>query len=99
MFWSFEITQLLARDRISQMQRDAERDRLARLAAARPSGDIPSTGLRSGAVRAEEIRPLWPRDRHTLGLARFLPWRTVLLRAPLRQDGREDNGPCGESTP
>ncbi len=96
MFWSFEITQLLAKDRISQMQRDAERDRLARLATARPSGDITSTGLRSDVVRAQEIRPLWPRDRQTLGLTRFLPWRAAFLRAPLRQDGRDD-GPCGES--
>ena len=99
MFWSFEITQLLARDRISQMQRDAERDRLAKLAVARQSGDIASTGLRSDAVRAEETRPLWPRDRQTLGLTRFLPWRTALLRAPLRQDGRVDDGPRGESAP
>ena len=98
MFWSFEITQLLARDRISQMQHDAERDRLAKLAAARPSADITSTGLRSDVVPAEEIRPLWPRDRHALGLARFLPWRTALLRAPLRQGGRDDE-PCGESAP
>ena len=98
MFWSFEITQLLARDRISQMQRDAEMDRLARLATARPSGDITSRGLRSDVARAEEMRPLWPRDRQTLGLARFLPWRTALLRTPLRQGGKED-GPCGESAP
>ncbi len=96
MFWSFEVTQLLARDRISEMQRDAERDRLARLAAARPSGDITSTGLRSDDVRAEEIRPNWPRDRQALGLTRFLPWRAAFLRARLRQDGRDD-GPCGES--
>lgn len=96
MFWSFETTELLARDRINQMQRDAERDRLARLAAARPSGDITSTELRSDVVRAEEIRPLWPRDRQTLGLTRFLSWRAALLRAPFRQGGRDD-GPCGES--
>lgn len=98
MFWSFEMTQLLARERISQMQRDAERDRLARLAAARPSGDIASTGLRSDAVRAQEIRPFWPRNRQMLGLTRFLPWRAALLRAPLQQEGRDD-GPCGESAP
>ena len=51
MFWSFEMNQLLTKDRIGQMQREAERARLAKLAApARvPPRTVAPTTLREQA--------------------------------------------------
>lgn len=68
MFWSFEATHLLTRDRISQMRREAERDRLAKLAAAGRSGQAVPPDTRSHAGEGENEDSLWPRDRRTLGL-------------------------------
>lgn len=99
MFWSFEITQLLARDRISQFQREVERERLAKQAVTGQSGDGALAGLRSSVRRGEAMPPLWPRDRFTLGL-RQRPPLPSFIHAPLpghetpericQSDGGED---------
>ncbi len=71
MFWSFEMTRLLARDRISQMRREVERDRLVRQAAAlaaSPGGqprdgqaeDAPRLPLRARQIRGSERAPALP---------------------------------------
>lgn len=70
MFWSFEATHLLTRDRISQMQREAARDRLAKLAAAGRSGQAVPPDTRRQAGEGENGDSLGPRDRRTLGLGK-----------------------------
>lgn len=73
MSWSFEMTQLLAKDRINQMLREVERDRLAKQAATSPSCDTASAGPLSSAGRAEPLSPLRSRDRLTLGVRHTHP--------------------------
>lgn len=77
MFWSFEMTQLLARDRLGQMLREAERERLAKQAATGRSRDRAPRELQSSIGPAEVLPPLWPRDRLTLGLRHTHPLRSL----------------------
>lgn len=67
MFWSFEVNQLLTKDRIGQMQREADRARLAKLAAAGRSGESAPTDRRARAAPGAGAAP-WPRDRRAFGL-------------------------------
>lgn len=67
MFWSFEMNQLLTKDRIGQMHREADRARLAKLAAAGRSGKSAPTDRRSHAAPGAGAGP-WPRDRRAFGL-------------------------------
>jgi hypothetical protein len=67
MFWSFEVTRLLARDRISQMQREVERDRLVKQVLAARSGPAAPGDLPSAPGR-EDLRPLLSPDSRTVGL-------------------------------
>lgn len=91
MLSNFQAIQLFARDRIREMQREAERDRLVKLAAAGQSSNGASSGLRAGIGRGEASLPTF--------IQAYLPWRATTVRIPGQSDKGEDDGACCEPAP
>ncbi len=91
MLSSFQVIQLFARERVSEMLREAEHDRLVKLAASAQSGNGASSGLRSSVGRREAALPTF--------LQAILPWHATPVRMAGQRDRGEDEGPCCESAP
>jgi hypothetical protein len=88
MLSSFQVIQLFARERVSELQREAERDRLAKRVAAHQFGNGASLGLRPSMARREAPLPTF--------LQAFLPWRATPARMAGHSDKGEDDGSCCE---
>ena len=91
MLSSFQVIQLFAGERVTEMLREAERNRLAKLAAGARSGNGGSAGLRYGVSRGEGGLPTF--------IQALLPWRATPVRTAGQSGRGEDDGPCCEPAP